>query len=95
MIESNEIANTFIPNCKDGEISLPINNYDNIPIHLRTIYHEPLEVVVGVVMLEHNLVQLFFRDTLNFNGFSFHIIDNNGQDIISNIIQGFFRSSPS
>ncbi len=71
-------ANSFIPNCKDGEISLPINNYDNSPIRLRTIYHEPLEVVVGVVMFEHNLVQLSPRDTFNFDGFSFHVIDTNG-----------------
>jgi hypothetical protein len=40
-------------------------------------------------MLEHILVQKNFEDTLNFNGFSFHDVDNNGQDIISNIIQGF------
>jgi hypothetical protein len=34
-----------------------------------TICHEPLEVGVEKVMLEHNLVKLSPQDTLNFGGF--------------------------
>lgn len=55
---------------------------------------KPLELLLEWSCLSITLFN-FFKKTLNFNGFSFHVVDNNDQNIISNIIQGFSRSPPS
>lgn len=53
---SNEISKCILPSHIEGGSPKRINNSNNIPICLSIICHEPLEVGVGEVMLEHNFV---------------------------------------
>ncbi len=73
-----------------------MNNFNNILIHLDTIYHELLEVDIRKVMFEHKLVHLFPQNKLSFNWFWLHVMENDGQDFtILKVVNMACRGGPS
>jgi hypothetical protein len=72
----------FVVNHIYNEISSPINNMNNIPICLGTIYHEPFEIGICYTFLQNNCFQLHPQYTLGFCVLWLHVVDINGHYFI-------------
>jgi hypothetical protein len=67
------------------------NDFDNISIWLRIIYHESLEVWFGILVLDHCVIELCPHDMLHFFVFRLHVTNNNGHNFAINQI--IYRAS--
>jgi hypothetical protein len=91
-----EKVSLLFVNYLDHRISSLINNANNIPICLHTIYNEPLENGRTQPFPFNNCIQLPPQNALSFRVLGLHVIDRNHHDLpIDRVINVIGHGRPS